>query len=461
MHAAVSFGGPLGNIVMIGSVTTTNLNNLTVTSGGGATTLSGNVTADGNILFNDDLILTNGSTPTIEGMGNSNNSPATTSNVTFDGTISGAGALVVGADGLITFAQAVGTPTPLTSVTVTNVAGNTGATAIDGNVTTTGAQTYLLSTAINGGTIALTSSSSTITFGNTSATEPLALTGNITLNDRGTTFNGTVTGTGSLKTDSSATAGKFFVKPAAYTGLFESTDDANATLFTRFGLFPDGARNSQLATVFSTDLELPTPNPTPAEPQAFPGQTTALEALGIYVKSDQEVQDELAVEPVDAVVYDDTPQALNPSPDDLRISPQRLDERKVQALIAEAGDVFGPNFPYRQGVTAMLQAEIADFRAKSGAADQKVSASQFASFVLAHQDTPDEQAFAQKLAGLQAIRGDVDGIGISKAESDSANQWWTTRITPQDANLVDDSGSYDRHWLLHVFDALPRARIRP
>jgi hypothetical protein len=160
------------------------------------------------------------------------------------------------------------------------------------------------------------------------------------------------------------------------------------------------------------------------------------------------------MEPVEAVVIDDTPGTIRPGAEDRLVTRRRLDEGKVQRTIAQAKEVFGGNFPYRQDVTAMLLAEIAEARAAAGGTSQNLTASQFTEFALRPNATPDELAFFQKLIGMRRLEHDINGLGLAPVESRSANLWWTTRITPQDAGLVDGKGAYDPHWLFDVLDAM-------
>ncbi|MDE2212178.1 MAG: hypothetical protein KGJ83_05575, partial [Betaproteobacteria bacterium] len=134
------------------------------------TTLTQNVsTTNGNVTFYGNVTLSSRSIGVTSG----------TANTTFNGTVNGGQALTVTSTGTTTFGSTVGNSTPLTSLTLS---GATGTTVLNGNVTTTGSQSYGGSLNVN--------AASTLKTTNTA----LTVTGAATLS-AATVFN---TGTGAL-----------------------------------------------------------------------------------------------------------------------------------------------------------------------------------------------------------------------------------------------------------------------
>jgi hypothetical protein len=104
-------------------------------TGGGNITLIGNTI---NLPRTDNILKSTGNL-TIDGNTNLGaNSTLIGNNITFKGTINGANSLIVNASGITDFQQAIGGTTALNSLT-TDAAGTT---QINGNITTTGSQTY-------------------------------------------------------------------------------------------------------------------------------------------------------------------------------------------------------------------------------------------------------------------------------------------------------------------------------
>ncbi|MFC5525027.1 filamentous hemagglutinin N-terminal domain-containing protein, partial [Rhodanobacter ginsengisoli] len=138
-----TFGGGVGN--------TTPLTNLT-TDAGGSTVLNGNFTTSGAQTYNDAVTL--GADSTLASTGNAS--------INLGSTVDGAHALAVNTTGTTTFGGAVGGGAALTSLT-TNAGGST---ALNGNVTTSGAQTYNDVVTL-GGDITLATTNSAVSFAGT------------------------------------------------------------------------------------------------------------------------------------------------------------------------------------------------------------------------------------------------------------------------------------------------------
>lgn len=136
---------------------------------------------NGNVNINGDISTTGAQA--YNGLVELNNSiilDSSGTNITFSDSVSGAHNLTING-GEITFSNAVGSPNPLTSLTLN------GNTTLNGNVTTTGAQTYNGSVQVNDNII-LESGNGDITFqGTVDGTQDFKLdagTGNITFNGK-------------------------------------------------------------------------------------------------------------------------------------------------------------------------------------------------------------------------------------------------------------------------------------
>ncbi|HTM28469.1 MAG TPA: hypothetical protein VL097_03835, partial [Rhodanobacter sp.] len=114
-----TFGAAVGGTAAVGSL---------VTSGGGSTVLSGNVTTSGAQTYNDAVTLAGPTVLTSTAGGD----------ITLVDTVNGAQSLAVNTAGTTRFAAAVGDATALASLTTDAP----GSTALSGNVSTSGAQTY-------------------------------------------------------------------------------------------------------------------------------------------------------------------------------------------------------------------------------------------------------------------------------------------------------------------------------
>ncbi|WP_161596208.1 beta strand repeat-containing protein, partial [Rhodanobacter glycinis] len=167
-----------GVTTLVGAVGgTTALTSLT-TDAGGSTMLGGNVTTSGAQTYNDAVALSSNATLASSGAGAIN----------LGGTVNGAHALAVNTSGATTFGGAVGGTTALTSLTTD--AG--GGTTLNGNVSTTGAQTYNDAIAL-GTDVTLATANGAVSFGST--------VDNATATKRALTVNagtGAVTFTGAL-----------------------------------------------------------------------------------------------------------------------------------------------------------------------------------------------------------------------------------------------------------------------
>ncbi|HEY9801641.1 MAG TPA: CHAT domain-containing protein, partial [Leptolyngbyaceae cyanobacterium] len=177
----IALGGEIGG--------TTPLTNLTVT---GNTTVANNISTTGNIQFNSPVNLTTGETKTFSA-----------NNIGFSNIVNGASNLTLNVGtGNITFGGEIGGITALTSLTAT--AANTN---VNGNITTTGAQTYNSDVKLNN-SVELNTTNSAVTFNrkvesqNTNQNLTVkAGTGNITFNDA----VGSTTALGNLSTNSTGT----------------------------------------------------------------------------------------------------------------------------------------------------------------------------------------------------------------------------------------------------------------
>ena len=139
----VSYNGTVGGITTLMSLSDT---------GSGKTNLNGNVTTTGTQMYSGPVLL--GANDTLS---------TTNSNVTFGSTVDGANSLTVAAGaGTVEYNGTVGGTAPLTSLNDTG----SGATDLNGNVTTTGIQNYA-GAVLLGANDTLTTSNSNVTFGST------------------------------------------------------------------------------------------------------------------------------------------------------------------------------------------------------------------------------------------------------------------------------------------------------
>ncbi|MCX7409845.1 MAG: hypothetical protein NTZ32_17350 [Planctomycetales bacterium] len=171
---------------------TTALKSLT-TDAGGTTSLNGSVTTTTTQLFNDAVLLTNNVLLTSSGAGASGN-------VTFISTVNDAAAgthsLTVNTAGTTRFNATVGNSGSLASLTTDGP----GLVSLNGNVTTTGNQTFGDQAVITNNVILASTASGNITFQNTLNDSPVG-THDLTINTAGTTrFNAAVGNSTALKT---------------------------------------------------------------------------------------------------------------------------------------------------------------------------------------------------------------------------------------------------------------------
>ncbi|MDJ1174474.1 CHAT domain-containing protein [Roseofilum capinflatum] len=188
---------------------TVNSDNITFADAVGSIDPLNQLTVNGTTALNGDITTTGGQT--YNGFVQLNNSVTLDSggaNIAFSNPISGTEDLTVNA-GEIIFSDAVGSPNPLTGLTVN------GNTTLNGNVTTTGGQTYNGSVQVNDNLI-LESGNGDITFGQTlDGTQDFKVdagTGNITFNGKvGSTnplANFTIDSTGLTQINDTVNAGQ-------------------------------------------------------------------------------------------------------------------------------------------------------------------------------------------------------------------------------------------------------------
>ncbi|MDE1989871.1 MAG: hypothetical protein KGI82_05325, partial [Betaproteobacteria bacterium] len=184
------------------------------------TTLTQNVgTTNGNVTFYGNVTLSTRSIGVTSG----------TANTTFNGTVNGGQNLTVTSTGTTTFGSTVGNSTPLTSLTLS---GATGATALNGNVTTSGAQTYGGSLSVNAAsTLKTTNSGITVTGAATLAPATVFNTGSGSLSLANTANNlGTlsITGAGAV---TAVNAGALTVSGVTASGIVAiSTQSGDLTV---------------------------------------------------------------------------------------------------------------------------------------------------------------------------------------------------------------------------------------
>ncbi|MDE2342295.1 MAG: filamentous hemagglutinin N-terminal domain-containing protein, partial [Betaproteobacteria bacterium] len=185
---ATTFGDAVGN--------TTALSSLAV-SGGGTTTINGNVstsgtqTYGGTLVVNDPATLKTGSKAfSVAGSTTLNGDTSVTTGsgaVTFTGSVDGNAALAITSTGTTTFGGTVGSATALTNLSVSG-----GTTVLNGNVNTSGAQSYGGAVTL-GNSATLNAGSGNVTFNNTVNDANATGTDSLTVTTSGTTqFNSTV-----------------------------------------------------------------------------------------------------------------------------------------------------------------------------------------------------------------------------------------------------------------------------
>jgi hypothetical protein len=148
-------------------------------------------------------------------------------------------------------------------------------------------------------------------------------------------------------------------------------------------------------------------------------------------------------------------------PEDLKVSPARLNAQRVKKVVAIFEHVLGPQFANQKALTDLLSAEIGDFRTQIKPTNDKVTAKAFALFVLTHRATPSEKLLAESLSTMRELADAITGLELSPIESQNANQYWTESLMPDDADLVDRNGKYNPNWLLDVLNALPAPATQP
>ncbi|MEI8020432.1 MAG: hypothetical protein WCH39_19675, partial [Schlesneria sp.] len=169
----VKYNGPVGGGTRLASLSDT---------GGGASLLNGNVTTTGNQTYHGAVLLTSNDTLTSTNNGN----------VTFDSTVDGPYALTVAAGpGTVTYGGAVGSGVGQALTSLSDM--GTGATQLNGNVTTTGNQTYHGSVLLTNSDALTSTNNGNVTFdstldGTTSGAQSLT----ISTGSGSTTFAGAV-----------------------------------------------------------------------------------------------------------------------------------------------------------------------------------------------------------------------------------------------------------------------------
>ncbi|HTL68934.1 MAG TPA: hypothetical protein VL200_14820 [Lacunisphaera sp.] len=190
---ATTFGGAVGGVTALTSLTT-NTGGTTAINGGAVTT-SGAQTYNDNVSIgtNNATLTTTNSAVAFAGTTTLNKNLTVTTasgDVTFTGAVDGGNSLAVNSSGTTTFNAAVGSATPLASLTTDAP----GLTTINANVTTSGAQTYNDPVRIDT-SLTLATTNSAATFNNTLDSQS-AEANNLTINT-GTgaaVFNGAIGG---------------------------------------------------------------------------------------------------------------------------------------------------------------------------------------------------------------------------------------------------------------------------
>ncbi len=206
-YSSITIGATSGSYTLSGNSILLNSPSGGVFNTGGSNTISLPISTgsnpqtfnstSGNLIINGAVTLGTGGSLTVSA------SSGAAVNFTSSGTIDGAQSVATSGAGNVAFNGAIGSITPVSSLTTAN----TGSlTLASGSVTTTGAQNYTTATTLGGSTLALTSTAGgNITFGS-SVSGAVALT--ITTAGTGT-FNGPV-GTGTpLTSVSTGTSGTF------------------------------------------------------------------------------------------------------------------------------------------------------------------------------------------------------------------------------------------------------------
>jgi CHAT domain-containing protein len=221
----ITFNGAVGSSTILGNLTansigTTRFNTVNaaslLTNAGGTTELNGNITTTGAVTFNDAVILT-GATQL-----NSVNTA-----IAFNSSVNGNQNLIVNSgEGDISFNDDVGNITPIGNLTANSsgvtrfnrvnaaslTTDATGTTQLNGNIATTGSQTYNDAVILNN-SIQLNTTNSAFTFNNTvNSNQDLAIntgTGNINFSSPVTVRNLTTNSTGITRIDSNINAVSF------------------------------------------------------------------------------------------------------------------------------------------------------------------------------------------------------------------------------------------------------------
>ncbi|HWE59081.1 MAG TPA: hypothetical protein VG228_05235 [Solirubrobacteraceae bacterium] len=206
-----SFNGAIGGSTALSSLSTL---------GAAATTLSADVATTGDQTYSGAVTLGADSTVTSTSSGS----------ITFDSTVDGAHGLTANTGGNTTFTGAVGGNDALASLTTQGA----GSTILDGNVSTTGTQTYSGSTTLSGTSLSLTGSTVTVPSGSTlDGATNLSITGNAA-------FDGTV-GTATALTSVSVSELTTLAGPLTTTG--DQTYTGAVTLTGDSTLTSTGSRN--------------------------------------------------------------------------------------------------------------------------------------------------------------------------------------------------------------------------
>jgi hypothetical protein len=264
-------------------------------------------------------------------------------------------------------------------------------------------------------------------------------------------FYGKIFGAGRVIADDLDTHGQIF---DITTIFFTSNTQANLSEFTdqNFSLL-SGAKSLELATVIAGAITFEAPQPVATPTSLTPSERQDLLLLGIYVKSES---DEVILgNTTYGIVIVDWPPVHQPRPEDRKVTPVRLEAQRVKQIVAEVEQVVGPQFANQKQITDLVASGIADFRAQIKPDDDKVAPGAFAQFILTHQATPSEKLLAEKLLAMRELADNISGLGLSVAETQGANQYWSSSLTPDDEDLVDQNGDYNQHWLLDVLYALP------
>ncbi|QPQ54355.1 hypothetical protein IC614_08310 [Allosphingosinicella flava] len=180
VSGAINGGG--GVTLTAGAGATLNISNASVQAAGGSINLAGDTVALAN-----STVSNSGGQVAIAGAASltGNVQVSANGNASFSGTVDGAGSLVVNSPGMTTFGGAVGGNTALTSL----VTDAPGATALNGTVRTTGAQTFNDAVTLGGATTLTSTGGGAITLNTVDGAQSL------TVNTSGaTTFNGHVGG---------------------------------------------------------------------------------------------------------------------------------------------------------------------------------------------------------------------------------------------------------------------------